>query len=409
MKKTFFCLIILTLLINFGKIFSQDKHNPAVTSSNRFAINLFNNLGQNQNLFFSPFSISTAIAIAINGARDVTLQSVKNTLKINTDLPSYNIDFKSLLTKLNIDRKKDSIELSLANSLWMQQDFNFNKSFVEIAEGYYNSELNQTNFKLPDELEKSRIKINDWVEEKTKNKIKDLIKPNILDTTTRLIITNAIYFKGRWLYQFDLGQTVKEPFYSDDEKISTDFMKLNETSCKYYEEGEFKMIELPYLGEEFSMIIILPDMKDGIDNLESNFSLENYTEWTKNLKQEIVDVSIPKFKLDSEFKLSQVLSQMGMQIAFSDEADFRGMVDDSNKVDNLKISDIIHKSFMDINEAGTEASAATAAFFVYPVELTPPVENKKFFKADHPFIFLIKENSTNTILFLGRMINPKTG
>ena len=295
--------------MNTVTILSQIKDNAAVISSNKFAIDLFKKLEKNKNLFFSPLSISTALTIAVNGAQHKTLQSMQNTLKIESNLKFYNIEFKNLLTLLNKDRKKDSIQLSLANSLWVQHDYKFKKSFIKISNEYYNSELNPTNFKLPEELEKSRIKINNWIEEKTNDKIKGLIKPDILDTSVRLIITNAIYFKGRWLYQFDLGHTNEQTFYSTHKKIESDFMKSTEAYLNYYEDSEIKILELPYLGEEFSMIIILPDEKDGINNLESDFVLENYIEWTKNQKQEIVDVSIPKFKLESEFKLSEILDK----------------------------------------------------------------------------------------------------
>ncbi|MEO8210503.1 MAG: serpin family protein [bacterium] len=408
MKKILIYIFILILLTNPVKNPAQTNINTAAKSSNNFAISLFNRLDQNKNLFFSPLSISTALAIAVNGARGTTLKSIKSTLKIKEDLNLQNNDFKNFLTLLNINRMEDSMELSIANSLWMQQDYKFNKSFVEIAKDYYGSELNQINFKLSAELENSRNKVNNWVQEKTNDRIKDLIKPGILDTTTRLIIVNAIYFKGRWLYQFDENFTIKETFYSINNKVSANYMKLNETAFKYYEGNEFKMLELPYLGEEFSMIIILPEIMDGISDLESNFSLENYIDWSKNLKQEIVDVSIPKFKLESEFNLSKVLSKMGMEVAFSDKADFTGMLDSNSEAEKLKIKDVIHKSFIEVNEVGTEASAATAVQFAYETGNGPSVENKKTFKADHPFIFLIKENTSNAILFLGRIMNPQT-
>ncbi len=247
----------------------------------------------------------------------------------------------------------------------------------------------------------ARNKINGWVEDKTHDKIIDLIKPPIPLPETSLILCNAIYFKGNWLSQFKEAQTRDDDFYLTKDDIIQVPMMSQKAEYRYIDYGSFKGLALPYEGEELSMIIFLPKEKDELSELEDHLSADTVSLWIGQLMkmyEQEVRVTIPKFETTSEFELAQVLSDMGMSDAFSPHADFSGM----NGKHDLFINNVIHKAYVKVNEEGTEAAAATAVVMLKSAAPMQPLE----FTADHPFVFMIRENKTGSILFIGRIVDP---
>jgi len=242
--------------------------------------------------------------------------------------------------------------------------------------------------------------INHWVEEQTKNKIKDLIQPGILKPTTRLVLTNAIYYKAPWQTPFHEALTQPEEFQiAADQKVKVPMM--HETAgLKFLDGGNFQLLDMPYKGRQQSMVVLLPKKTDGLAELEKTLTAQNLVSWLAKSQQQQVRVAFPKFKFTREFELNKKLAQMGMPLAFSSKADFSGMVGRKD----LYISNVIHKAFVDVHEKGTEAAAATA---VVMDRLSAPPAVLQEFKADHPFVFVIRDNRTGSILFLGRVSNPQ--
>jgi serpin B len=317
---------------------------------------------------------------------------------LHFDLPQNQLHpaFAALNNTLN--PKDKPYELSMANRLWGQQGYEFLPAFLQTTRDYYAAELAQVDF--VNAAEAVRQEINEWVEEKTNDKIKDLIPQNVLDEMTRLVLTNAIYFKGDWASQFDEKATRDAPFSASSDNKVTVPMMYQKGKFKYGEFDEIQVLELPYKSGDLSMLVLLPKAVDGLPALEAKLTTENLNKWTSDLSKREIDVYLPKFKMTSQFRLKDVLSSMGMPSAFDPMvADFSGM----NGKTDLYISAVIHKAFVDVNEEGTEAAAATAVV----VAEDPSVQIIPTFRADHPFIFLIRDNRTGSILFIGRVTNPE--
>jgi len=250
------------------------------------------------------------------------------------------------------------------------------------------------------DAEGARKTINAWVEKQTRDKIKDLIQPGVLDSLTRLVLTNAIYFKGDWASPFKKDGTKDGDFFAaDGQKVAAPMMHQT-GHFGYLDGGELQALEMPYKGDALSMVVLLPKAKDGLPALEKKLSATSAVVWIAGLRKQQVQVAMPRFTTTAEFMLKETLSAMGMTDAFSDRADFSGM----DGVKDLFISAVIHKAFVDVNEEGTEAAAATAVVMKSTGMPAPPVE----FRADHPFVFLIRDTRSGCILFVGRMANPKT-
>jgi serpin B len=295
---------------------------------------------------------------------------------------------------LNSKEKKPPYELSVANALWGAKGENFLKEFLDLNRRNYKAELTTLDF--AGEAEGARKTINAWVEKETRDKIKDLIQPGILRPETALVLTNAIYFRGDWMSQFEKDRTHDAPFTLDDgSQISVPMMRQS-GRFTYGEWPKWMALELPYAGGDLSMILLLPAAQEDMAKLEELLP-GHLDAWTAEMRNTEVNVSLPRFKVSAQFELSQTLAAMGMPDAFSGQADFSGM----NGRKDLRISNVIHKAFVDVNEQGTEAAAATAVVGV--LTATRPI----FFNADHPFLFLIRDNRTKSILFLGRLADPR--
>jgi serpin B len=369
----------------------------AARDNNAFAVDLYGKLRTGDgNLFFSPESISTALAMTYAGARTQTAEQMAKTLHFTLPQERLHPALGALMADLNSGGKKRGYQLSVANALWGQKGHDFLPAFLTLLKDDYGAEMHEVDF-LRD-TEGARQTINSWVEKQTQDKIKDLIARDVLPPETQLVLTNAIYFKGDWNTQFKKDATRDAPFQvSAREKVNVPLM--NQTGDFPYFEGEsFQALEMPYVGKDLSMVVLLPKKADGLADLEKTLSTDKLADWLAKLHTDEVVVALPKFKLTSQFSLKDTLSAMGMVDAFTDSADFSGI--DGNK--NLFISAVIHKAFVDVNEEGTEAAAATAVIAQPTAARINPV-----FRADHPFLFLIRDKRSGSILFLGRVVNPK--
>jgi serpin B len=301
-----------------------------------------------------------------------------------------------LQRQLNEKGKAGDFQLAVANALWRQQGYVLLTDYVQMTEKFYQAPLEELDFVQA--AEEARLRINGWVEEKTQEKIQDLIQPGVLDAATRLVLTNAIYFKGDWLSQFKKEDTEKAPFYVTKEEQSEAEMMFQEGECKYAEADGIQILELPYQGEQLSMLVLLPGKRDGLKDLENKLTGKNLQAWQGKTKRQEVEIYLPKFKMTSEFSLGKVLAEMGMGDAFSMQADFSGM--NGNK--ELFLSAAVHKAFVEVHEEGTEAAAATGIVMTLGAMPTAPA----VFRADHPFVFGIRDNEFGSILFLGRVVKP---
>ena len=396
--KTFMYVIVII----FPLVINAKKPHGLVDGNNQFSFGLYNEIksNSNDNLFYSPFSISTAMAMVYAGARNETALQISKTLKFPAD-EKFHSDYKRLLTNLD-EGAKGSIQLNIANCLWAQKDFKFLDSYFDQVLTNYNSELKNVDFIDPAEREKTRHEINLWVAQKTNERIQDILAPGTLTDRTRLVLVNAIYFYGDWAYPFEKHATSPKDFILiGGSKYRVPFMNQKK-SYRYYEDDNIKAIEIPYKDDKACMMIILPHATDGITILDQSFNEKFFRKISDEFTFEQVHLSLPKFETTYEISLGETLSDMGMPRAFSDlGADFSGM---TGKRD-LYISDVIHKAFIKVDEKGTEAAAATAV--VMEIAIARPQSDIKIFNADHPFIFCIKDNTTGSILFMGRMMKPE--
>ncbi|VGO22868.1 serpin family protein [Pontiella sulfatireligans] len=342
------------------------------------------------NLFLSPYSISSALAMVYGGARGETAEQINSTFRFGGQGATHPA-FSYLRKRLNRIEEKGEVQLSVANALWPQVDYKFLPDYLAMTKEYYGSEIEAIDYKA--DADAARKKINRWVEGKTNDRIKDLIPAGMLDPLTRLVLANAIYFKGDWASQFKAEATHDVPFILEPGK-TVDVPMMSQTGDFNFSYNKtFQTLKLPYEGDDLSMLLLLPTSSDGLPALEKDLTLELVNSLQFN-KQEIM-VFLPKFKLESEFSLASTLAAMGMPLAFSKGADLSGM--DGSK--NLFIGAVVHKAFVEVNEEGTEAAAATA---VGIRTTSMPL----MFEANRPFLFLIRENSTGAILFIGRVTDP---
>jgi serpin B len=366
--------------------------------------------------FFSPFSLEAALAMTAAGARGKTLEEMENVLHLPYEPhPAFGQLIDSL-TKGVRPLKRDpessdktpkptkrAYELTVANAIWAMKGFPWRKEFLDLTRTHYGSGVVETDFRKPDA---ARALINAWVETETKKRIKDLIPDGVLSPLTRMVLTNAVYFKGTWRYQFDKKTTKDAPFYrADGTKADVPLMALTGT----FNYGEFdigitrkrnpaQVIELPYSGDELSMLVILPEGGRASDLLVE--ALNGKTLANVAMKPEKVNVFLPRFKAETSYSLKPALIDLGMKEAFNN-ADFSGM---HTSDEHLFITHVLHKAFVDVNEEGTEAAAATAV--VVGREAVSARPEPKEFRADRPFVFAIRDNATGTLLFLGRYSGP---
>lgn len=370
----------------------------AVSRANAaFALDLYGQLRGNEgNLFFSPHSISSALALTYAGAAGDTRSQMEKALHF-PETDEVHAGFARLRKDLVKTARKEGMELKIANSLWPCKGDKFLKEYLSLVRKAYGSRITQVDFS---DSETARNRINAWVEDKTENRIKEIVNPGALDAMTRLVLVNAIYFKADWTRKFDEAFTQPAAFFNgEDEPPEVQLMK-QEGIFRYAYVEDLQVLELPYANGAFSMLVLLPDKLDGLTKLEESLSMDNFKQWLSKLEETEVEVFLPRFELTYPFRLDGALKTLGMTDAFSETADFSGM----NGGHDLYLGAVLHKAFVAVNESGTEAAAATLAVMVTKGLSFPAAT----FRADHPFLFLIRENSSESILFMGRLVKPET-
>jgi serine protease inhibitor len=379
--------------INVSKTTEQ-----VVAADNLFGIELFQRVLANDtvtgNIFISPTSVALALAMTYNGADGETKAAMQETLrKQGLTAEQLNQSYKDLVDALvSVDPK---VLLEIANSIWYRNDVDVLPEFISVNNTYYDAEVNAIVFN-----EEAKDIINGWVAEKTHDKITEVIESIPEDAIMYLI--NAIYFKGIWRSEFDKDKTTDKPFYLEDgSAVQVPTMQQQDT-FRYFSNERMSAVELPYGQENFSMVILLPNTGKTTGDIVSALSVENWNAWLKEFSDKDVVVHLPRLKFEYNKLLNNDLTDMGMGVAFSDHADFSKI--DSTR--DLMISKVIHKTFVEVNEEGTEAAAVTVVEIVETS--VGPGENKGpvYFYVDRPFLFLIREKDTGAILFIGRVTNP---
>lgn len=373
-----------------------------IDGNTAFAFDLYRALKEKDgNLFYSPHSISVALAMTYAGARGETAEQMADTLKFLLEQdrlhPAFNWLDVELASRGEGAEGKDGegFRLNIVNAIWGQKDYSFLTEFLDVLAENYGAGLRILDFMT--EPEKSRVTINEWVSDQTEDRIKDLIPQGAIDALTRLVLTNAIYFNAAWAYPFDKDVTANGLFYLlDGGQVTVPMMR--QTEAFGYTEGEgYQAVELLYDGDELSMVVLLPASGD-LQAFEEGLQAQKVSEIISGLQPSQVALTMPKFEFDSEFSLKDTLTEMGMPIAFSGAADFSGMTG----ARDLLISEVLHKAFVSVDEAGTEAAAATAVIMRETAMPDQPIE----VTIDRPFIFLIRDIETGAVLFVGRVMNP---
>jgi serpin B len=375
---------------------SQADLQAVVKGNNAFAIDLYHQLCDSPgSLFFSPLSISLALAMTYAGARGHTAQEMAATLHLPPQQANLHSTFSVLRQQLLSGGQGLDYQLSLANRLWGRSELPFLPDFLGTTRDFYGAELAQLDFASDPDL--CRRVINDWTAEQTSQKIQELIGPGLINQATALVLTNAIFFVGVWAEPFPPRRTGDERFYHNQDQYVIVPMMHNTGKYPYASLAGVDLLELPYKSGDLSMVILLPQARAGLADLEAELDLAVLREWLGSLAEREVQVGLPKFRLTADFLLADILRDMGMPSAFGD-ADFSGM----SEYASLVLSQVVHQSYVDIYEEGTEAAAATG-FTSYGIEKN---EGPVTFQADHPFLLLIRDNRTGGIVFMGRVLNP---
>lgn len=374
---------------------SQEEQSLAA-SSNTFVLNLFKELDNenNENLFFSPLSVQYALSMTLNGADDETFNQIKETLGFD-DLNEHEINeaYRSLTDfLLNIDKK---VLLSIANSIWYEQNLTAEEAFKKAMIEYYDAEIAALDFKSPESVNA----INSWVNNKTNGLIEKLIDSIPADAVMYLI--NAIYFKAEWQYKFDEKATKEGPFYLENgSEINTLLMYSDDVTVNYHTNTFAEVIDIPYGNGQYSMTILLPSEGKNTQNILEVLDDNALQEWINNTISTGVELIMPKFKIEYKALLNEALSNMGMEIAFTDRADFTRLFIEKY---GLMISRVIHKAVIEVNEEGTEAAAVTGV----EVSLTSLPPEKLMLTINRPFLFFIREKHSGSILFAGKLMDPR--
>jgi serpin B len=382
----------------------EDLANLAEGNS-AFALDLYQHLASGEgNLFYSPYSISSALAMTYAGAEGNTAQEMAEVFHFLKDEDQLHSGFNALaqylegLAELDLPEDRgDPFQLNIANSIWGQQDFHFEEDFLDTLALNYGAGLRLLDYvQAPED---SRQIINEWVSEETKEKIQDLIPEGAITTDTRLVLSNAIYFKAAWQETFGENTTEDGRFYGlDGEEITVPMMSLDaDASLPYYQGNGFQAVALPYVGGQVSMLVLIPD-EGSFKDFEADLSAEELDQIISEMYYTTVHLKFPKFEFESEISLAKTLAAMGMPEAFSGAADFSGMTGDKD----LFISDVFHKAYIGVDEEGTEAAAATAVLMKLTSAPMDPIK----LTVDRPFVFAIREHQTNSVLFMGRVVSP---
>ena len=374
--------------------FASDSGPDIIERNNKFSFSIFSKMNESEdsNIFISPFSITTALSMAYDGAMWMTAFEMRRVLHYHRDRKVSHEEFTELL---KFYRNLKHGFLSIANAAVAQENYDFKTEYFDKVEKY-GAILKTANFRLTDDRELARKQINKWVAENTNDKIEELLDESALNELTRLVLLNAIHFKADWKTEFSEDYTTKNHFFSGENTFTVDFMNIR-NNFNYYQNDEIQIIELPYKDDIASMYILLPTAETDFADFINKLSLESFNFYLEEKKNVSVELSLPKFKMETDYELKDVLIKMGIVRAFNVNANFSGM---TGKTD-LMIDEVIHKAFIEVDEKGTEAAAATA---VIMREKSAP--KSIAMNVNRPFVFIIKENTRNSILFMGKLVNP---
>jgi serpin B len=368
-----------------------------VEGNTAFALDLYQRLKEQPgNVCFSPYSVSTALAMAYAGARGRTETEMANALHFNLSPDELHNGLAAVAARLEEIDGRNAVKLATANSLWYQRNYRVSGAFLDLVRTRYKADVEPVDFRDAGATASSRI--NAWVERKSRAKIRDLMKSDGLGPDARLVLCNVIYFKGTWATRFDAKATRPEPFFLSAKETRAVPMMFQDSKFKTVEVAGLSLLALPYTGDDLSMIILLPHARDGLGELERQLNPRNLSHWIGMLdcaSAGELSVALPRFTTTHRLSLANDLAFLGMPTAFGKEADFSGL----NAQRELYLSDVIHETFVELNEEGTKAAAATTVH-AYLKGIS------RIFDANHPFIFLIRENRTGSILFLGRIVDP---
>jgi serpin B len=370
--------------------------------NNDFALALYERLlGREGNLFFSPASVSVGLGMTSGGARGETAAEMEKVLRFPLKPQRLHPAFAGLLWDWHSRGRPTAYRLYLANSLWAQQAYDFVPDFFALTRDNYGASLEKVDFSARPNA--AREAINAWTARKTNDRIKELIAPNFIRPETTLILVNAVYFKGGWHRPFKPVATKAGPFHvQEGRSVEVPFMHQTEP-FRFFSDAAVQVLELPYVGEDLSMVVVLPEKVDGLAEVEKTLTPEKLSKWLDRSRRREVVVALPKFKRTCDFDLSPTLTAMGMPLAFDREkADFSGMCPRNG----LYLGAVVHQATVEVTEEGTEAAAATDARNEKKSDRPDPADRVEF-KADHPFLFLIRHRSSGSILFLGRVTNPQ--
>ncbi|MEE4175874.1 MAG: serpin family protein [Bacteroides sp.] len=382
-----------------GRNMEEVMELPLPQRNNLFAFDLLKAIPEyKENFIISPFSISSALAMTYAGADGKTKDEMMATLYFDPEQERFHPEYSNYMLRLR-ELAGDKVQLNIANNLWAQQGYHFRPQYFDLLERNYGTTLNEVDFYRGDR-EQIRLDINQWVYDETREKISDLILPGILTEDSRLVLVNAVHFFGPWAVEFDKNMTRQDYFTNiNGERQLTEFM-FRTDKLPYFASDQMEAIELSYDGGDFSMLIFLPKQGISLPELEANLTADDFIAAIAGMEEKDVHVIVPKFKAETKTDLEDLLAMMGMPLAFSNKADFSGMTGEMD----LKIDKVIHKAMIEVAEEGTEAAAATAVVIIRKTAIAPDEEQNITFKADRPFLYFIKDNRFNSILFMGRQL-----
>jgi serpin B len=412
MNAGFLAVLLLVLIAQtIGVVAGEQRKSPllltddacALANGNAaFALDLYARLHEQEgNLFLSPHSISTALGMTYAGSRGNTASQMRKVLHFELDQEKLHRSFRNLTNNLQEREKERELELRVANALWGQKGLTFVKEFVECVKKHHDAQLNTVDFARS--TEKARQIINVWADKQTRGKIKELFQRGVLNQDTALVLANAVYFKGNWAAPFDKRATHEASFtILTGKKIHVPMMH-KEDELGFLEEKTFKVAELAYAGGELCMVIFLPNKFDGLVELEKSLTLDRVTRCFEKLSHRDVKLYLPKFQICSAFRLDETLRTMGMKDLFAREkANLSGMIDPAQVEGPVYVRAVVHKAFVEVNERGTEAAATAGVAVEAECEPMAPA----VFRADHPFVFMIRDRRSGSILFVGRIADP---
>ncbi len=378
--------------------------NVLIEGNTAFTLDLYNTLnGHGGNLILSPFSLSMALGMTYAGVRGESASQMKNVLHFDLEQDRLHPAFKNLIDNLFDRQKPSENELKIANALWCQKGIKLEPSFLDLVNTCYRAPLKQVDFKSSPDV--ALRTINNWIRHETGERIEELIPSGMINSDTDLVLGNAIYFKGKWAIPFNKRLTQEATFILGYRKTVPVQMMHQTGEYGFLETPELKILELPYLGDELSMILFLPNQLNGLSAIEKLLTTANIKKWLSNIHQREVELYLPKFNVLSAFRLDEMLKSLGMTDLFKKSgANFSGMLQGSDVEGPIHLQAIIHKAFVGVDEVGTEATAFSAV--TVAVECMS-IDESVVFRADHPFIFLIRDKLTETILFFGRVTNPQ--